>query len=86
MKKTYTKPEIFFENFSLNTSIASGCEVKIETSTSGNCGLDFGDLVIFISSYTGCSSNDGVIVEGDDGKYNGICYHVPVETNNMFNS
>lgn len=86
MKKTYVKPEILFENFSLNTSIASGCEEIIDNQSKGDCGLDFGDIVIFVSQATGCTTNKGVVVEGDDGDYNGLCYHVPQGTNNLFNS
>ena len=28
MKKVYSKPEIYFESFSLSQYIAAGCEVK----------------------------------------------------------
>ena len=86
MKKVYTKPEIIFESFSLSTNIAGDCESIIDTQSRGNCGIEFGNLVIFVGEYTGCNSNDGVIVEGDDGNYNGICYHVPVESSTLFNS
>lgn len=86
MRKTYSKPDIVFEGFALSTNIAADCEVKIEGSTGGTCGLKFGDLVIFVAEYTGCNSNDNVVVEGDDGNYNGICYHVPTGDKNLFNS
>ena len=86
MKKVYTKPEIIFESFSLSTNIAGDCESIIDTQSRGNCGIEFGSLVIFVGEYTGCNSNNGVVVEGDDGNYNGICYHVPVESSTLFNS
>ena len=86
MKKAYTKPEIMFEDFSLSVNIAGDCRWIIDNQSSGNCGLDFGDLVIFLGEYTGCTSNDGVKVDGDDGSYNGICYHVPHPDNDLFNS
>lgn len=86
MKKAYNAPEILFESFSMSTNIAAGCETIIDNPSSGNCGLEFGDLVIFVGDFTGCKSNDGVVVEGDDGNYNGICYHVPTGNNNLFNS
>lgn len=86
MRKTYSKPEIVFEGFTLSTNIAAGCETKVDGPSSGECGLNFGDLVIFVDEFTGCNNNNGVVVEGDDGSYNGICYHVPTGNNNLFNS
>ena len=82
MKKKYEKPMILVENFSLSTTVAGGCEVKTDTQNSGNCGLDFGDGTIFLTDVAGCM----VQVEVDDAGNNGMCYHVPIETNNLFNS
>lgn len=87
MKKVYTAPEILFESFTMSTNIAAGCEAIIDTQSQGNCGIEFGSQVIFVGAFTGCSENNGdVTVEGDDGSWNGICYHVPVESNTLFNS
>ena len=86
MKKAYAKPVILFESFSLSSNIAGDCEEIVDTQSRGNCGLEFGDLTIFISEYTGCSSNEGVSVDGDDGSWNGLCYHVPFNKENLFNS
>lgn len=88
MKKAYVKPAIMFESFSLSTNIAGDCEKIIDNQNRGNCGMEFGDITVFISEYTGCSTNDGVTIDvgGDDGSYNGLCYHVPFDTKNLFNS
>jgi len=83
MKKVYKKPTVIVEDFSLSTSIANGCDVKIDTANSGNCGLDFGAKVIFIETVAGCTPPYYGV---DDGQYNGICYHVPMSNNDMFNS
>lgn len=85
MRKSYTKPQILFENFALSTNIASGCETISGLQAAGNCGFDFSGLMVFVSKETGCSDIQ-VAPGGDDGEFNGICYHVPTETNNLFNS
>ena len=82
MKKIYKKPVVIIENISLSTSVANGCDVKIDTANSGNCGLEFGDDMLFLSGVSGCTFE----VDADDGRYNGICYHVPTDSKDMFNS
>lgn len=84
MKKTYSKPEIVFESFSLSQSIAAGCDVKTNTPAQGQCGLDFGGLMLFLDSMSGCPDIP-VTSEGGDGEYNNICYHT-VYGDNLFNS
>ena len=79
MKKRYTKPDIVFESFSLSSSIAS-CDVKIENSTGGLCGLQMDDAFLFVIGVTGCE------LHVEDGGFNRICYHVPFGEKNMFNS
>lgn len=83
MKKTYEKPMIVFEDFSLCTNIAAGCEVKTETWGNKTCGMDFSGVMIFLDTMTGCVEKVDSV--GGDGDYNGICYHVPYGTN-LFNS
>jgi len=86
MKKAYSKPDILFESFSLATSIAAGCEEKA-ISTQDACGVDFGKSVIFTDAAYGCSS---IIVDGAtegnrvDKENNGLCYHNPSSTYNVF--
>ena len=73
---------IVIENFSLNTTIAGNCDVKIDTQNSGECGLDWAGEMLFLVNINGCSEK----VDVDDGSYNGMCYHVPNDDNNLFNS
>ena len=82
MKKLYTKPEITFEDFTLNTSIAGDCEVKTHTPAAEQCGIAFGDINIFLDGHEGCTTT---IIDGSKD-FDGLCYHVPTETNNLFNS
>lgn len=83
MKKTYTKPVIFFEDFTLNTNIAGDCEAKLNTPSNGVCGYmpEGVTYTIFTNEISGCQRKYA------DGAYgDGICYHVPMESNNLFNS
>lgn len=82
MKKTYIKPEIMFEEFSLSTNIAATCGTPATHSENQyGCGYAIGrfDQVVF-TELMGCS------VQEDDGDYNGICYHVPTEAYSLFSS
>lgn len=85
MKKLYKKPEIMFESFTLSTNIAGDCaEPFITNATKGSCAYVITDgwdtSFVFTSDYTNvCKS-----VKPDG--YNGICYHSPTETTNLFNS
>ncbi len=86
MKKTYSKPEIFFENFSLSQNIAGDCEEKTNTPSQGQCGLDFGPFVVFLDSVGSVCTGAGRVEDmGGDGAYGQICYHVPYGEN-LFNS
>lgn len=83
MKKTYTKPQIIFEDFILSANIAGNCEVKTETSSRGNCAYTyidefFGEMKLFTLDVGACSDKE------QDG-YNGICYHTFAD-NSLFNS
>ena len=84
MKKTYEKPMIIFEDFSLSTSIAAGCEViNKNPSLADSCGYIPNDRwtgePIFTTTISGCGSTQS-------GDFDGLCYHVPTEDNNLFNS
>ena len=83
MKKQYEKPTIIFENFSLSTRIAGNCGIVIDNQSSGTCGLDFGDEMIFLTGISSCGPDP---LEADDGLYNGICYHNPTDAMSLFNS
>lgn len=84
MKKTYTKPEIMFEDFSLCTNIAAGCETVIDNPSRDACGYPIEGLpnrFLFIDTVQACTDKI------NDDKRDGFCYHIPIDdTNNLFNS
>lgn len=82
MKKTYSQPDILFESFSLCSSIAAGCAFNITTQYSGQCAVMYGDKAVFMGDIGACK------VKVTDGSpiFNGLCYHIPVEQNTIFNS
>lgn len=83
MKKVYSAPEILFESFTMSTNIAGDCEWKPDTANNyNNCGINFSGVIIFGSDLTGCTGIQ--IAPGD--KWDSICYHVPSESSNIFNS
>ena len=89
MKKAYSKPEIVFENFSLSTNIAGDCETKTNLLSNNVCGIEFTGLgTVFLDTMGGCNGENGYPIDsvGGDGEFNGICYHVPADINNLFNS
>lgn len=80
MKKTYSKPEIVFEDFSLSTSITAGCELDTAIpSYEENCGYPIRGGIVFVAGAE-CT------IFPQDGLHEGYCYHVPSDTNNLFNS
>ena len=80
MKKVYMKPQIAFEDFSLNVSIAR-CKYEANT-TYGVCGY-FDELegVIFVTKESGCTG-----VQAPDKEYGNICYDNPDGGYNLFGS
>lgn len=88
MKKAYVKPEIFFEDFSLSSSIAANCEYKVGSPTEGVCALvGSGNIRVFdiAADGTQCEYAPGLFDQPDD-MWDGFCYHVPTSEANMFNS
>lgn len=82
MKKVYEKPEIIFESFALSQNIAAGCEVKTNTPSQMQCPYgetDFGSP-LFLEAVSACKTT---VSESSNDT---LCYHVPVDTNNLFNS
>jgi len=79
MKKPYQKPKITFEDFSLSTSITAGCEYKNGLHAQGACGYETRDGVVFTLDVSGCK-----YTQPDTNDT--LCYHVPNESNNIFNS
>lgn len=81
MKKMYYKPEILFENFVMSTNIAGDCGTLINNASYETCAyITRSGHHVFTSNYGVCTTTE------DDGDYNGICYHVPVEAEALFNS
>lgn len=79
MKKAYTKPEIMFDDFSLATTIAAGCENRTNLQVKDACGIKYGPDMLFLQGYQGCTKHV------EDGEY-GYCYHNPTDLTNLFNS
>lgn len=78
MKRTYVKPEVYFENFELSANIATGCERSIGHAV-GMCwnGVEgFKDVNIFTETHNCKTTPD---------KY-GLCYQTPTDANNIFTS
>ena len=81
MRKEYLKPEITFEDFSLNTDIAAGCEAIIDNQSYMTCPyIDGRNGGVFVDTVTGCD------YKPQGGEHNGLCYHNPNESKNVFNS
>ena len=78
MKKIYTKPQIAFEDFVLNCSIAATttCEFTLRKDKER---FKLSDGTYIFTSEAGCES--WADPSGMDAAYNGICYHVPTEVN-----
>lgn len=81
MKKTYSKPEIMFESFTMSTNIAAGCEKIFGLYARGSCGIPTSTPGVIIFNSGDCTDPGG-----DEATYNGLCYHVPTEGDNLFNS
>lgn len=77
MKKAYVKPELYFENFELSSSIAKQCAQAIHYAA-GTCNEGLGDFakVLFID-------NTCTLHPDDSGKW---CYHVPTPAMVLINS
>lgn len=82
MKKNYSKPDILFESFSLCSSIAAGCARPIRTAVQMQCALMAGNRAIFTDQVFACTfkAKDG------SAQFDGLCYHVPTDYTNLFNS
>jgi len=91
MKKTYEKPAILFESFVTSTNIAGNCTLKTHTPAAGSCSYSMvvGDKWrdVFVSNVNACELKDGDDTDKNaDGVYGGICYHVSVDGQGLFNS
>ena len=87
MKKAYKKPEIMFEDFSLSGNIASNCESIVGNPSKGTCAVKgTGEINMFNSDMTSICDFTPEDMGGENDKWDGFCYHVPTEYNNLFNS
>ena len=82
MKKAYSKPEIGFESFALSESIAAGCEER-PINFQETCGVKYGKQIIFTEEIKDCSRK---VMDGQQGEFNGLCYHNPSAAYNVFMS
>ena len=89
MKKTYTKPEISFESFLMSTNIAGDCEKPfVNNATKGTCAvIGTGGIAVFDAKVgAACTWTLGDLKLPENDKWDGLCYHVPVEEATLFNS
>ena len=90
MKKTYQKPEIMFEDFTLSVNIAGDCTVKTMTPSENSCAYPvkagFATWNVFTAALDICTVKDDVSDKIQDGIFDSICYHVPYESSSLFNS
>ena len=85
MKKAYSKPEIMFEDFTLNVNIAS-CSVEADGPTKGSCAIvGTGGIGVFSDSIAGCEYSPEDL-GGDVDIYDDACYYVPTADNSLFGS
>lgn len=93
MKKTYTKPVLHMEDFTLSQSIAHNCGKGLDWGQAGlkyksTCGWKTGadlnfdgvDDIVFVNGNTQCSPQIG------ENDWEGVCYNNPDGGLNVFNS
>lgn len=86
MKKEYKKPQVVIETFSLNTNIAGDCESIVGNPAKDSCAvIGTGDIHMFNSTVDACEYTP-TNLGGSEDLWDGFCYHVPTEYNNLFNS
>lgn len=79
MKKNYVKPQVYFEDFRLSTSIAGGC-AWTANSAENSCPVNVpGTPETYITDINTCSFSV-------PAKNDSFCYHVPMDNKNVFSS
>ena len=87
MKKVYEKPLIMFENFEMSTNIAGDCEGIVGNATKGTCAvIGTGNIAMFDGTVGKACEYKPEDLGGAEDQWDGFCYHVPTEYNNLFNS
>lgn len=79
MKKAYSKPDVLFDSFSMVESIAS-CDIQ-SNFQKGTCGVVMTEAITLFSE--GVQACNWYF---EDQQYDGLCYHVPHESYNVFSS
>lgn len=86
MKSIYVSPEIMYEDFSLSTNIAAGCERFVGNPSEGNCAIVGSDgTSIFGGDMNICDFTPEGMGQAPD-TWDGFCYHVPTSDRELFNS
>lgn len=76
MKRVYTKPELFCEEYELSVAIAGDCgdgwnKSMFTQSNINSCGYQMGDYILFSCSVTStCTQKE--LIDEDGGNY---CYN-----------
>ena len=82
MKKSYVKPQVFFEDFQLSANIAGVCGIPTghaENECQWSISIPGISGNAFVTEEMGCG------YKPNDGDYD-VCYHVPVDANRLFTS
>lgn len=80
MKKTYVKPEVYFESFELSANIATGCKL-ISNAAEYDCAVTDNDLGITYFTDAACGGN-----YTPPGGNDGLCYHTSADNAKVFTS
>lgn len=86
MKKSYVKPQVFFESFQLSANIAGDCGANgiVKTFAKNACGVPYGSSgTVFVSTVSGCTTH--IDTPDEEQGYN-YCYHVPNANDKLFSS
>lgn len=94
MKRTYCKPDLHIEYFTLSQSIAAGCGAAHWDELTGGpnhaskstCGWtdSFGD--VYWSTPEACGNGGNGYVVDEDFEMDGVCYNNPNGGHSIFNS
>ena len=79
MKKSYVKPQVYFEDFQLSASIAAGCTFKTNHAKN-DCAYNVGGKYLFVDSVQSCTTTT------QDGTWDSICYDIPNDSTRLFTS
>ncbi len=75
MKKSYVKPQVYFENFQLSASIAAQCDIRNPLHAQNLCALEDRSFML-----------DGICDYPPDETSSKPCYDIPTSGNKIFNS